>query len=187
MDHKESFSDKVSGAAKGRSGLQGDSKITGHWSVICRDPQGNVKWTEEWDNLVTNEGLNYALDSALSGGTPITTWYVGLTQGSPTAAAADTMSSHAGWTEQTGYDEAARQTWVDGGVSSQSVSNSASVATFTITSGSTTIGGAFLVSVNTKGGSTGTLYAVGAFTGGNKTLGAADTLDVTATFTAAAA
>lgn len=187
MEHKNTINDAISAAVKSASDLGGGSKITGHWKVVCRDPMGNVKWEEEYDNLVTNVGLDHALDTELSGGTPVTTWYIGLTDGTPTAAAGDTSASHAGWVEEQGYDEAARVTWVDAGVSSQSVTNAASTATFTITSGATTVGGAFLISVSTKGGSTGVLYAVGAFTGGDKVLGAADTLDVTATFTAAAA
>lgn len=187
MEFNQSNSDVMSAGAKGNAKMGGGSKITGRWSIVCRDPQGNIKWTEEYDNLVTNAGLDHALDTELSGGTQVTSWFVGLTDGTPTAAAGDTSASHAGWTEVTGYDEATREAWVDGGVASQSVSNSASPAQFTITSGSTTVGGAFLISVSTKGGSTGVLYAVGAFTGGDKVLGAADTLDVTATFTAAAA
>ena len=137
-----------------------------------------------WENLVTTEGKNYLLATGLDGGTPITTWYLSLTDGTPTAAAGDTMASHAGWVEVTGYDEAARQTWTGGTAASASIDNSASVATFTITSNSTTVGGAFLTSVNTKGGATGTLYAIGAFSGGDLVLNAGSTLDVTATFTA---
>lgn len=56
-------------------------------------------------------------------------------------------------------------------------------AVFTISSNSTTIGGAFVTTNNTKGGSTGTLYGGAAFTGGNKTLGNTDTLTVTVTLT----
>lgn len=146
-----------------------------------------IKWRDAIENIVVNAGLNYALDAALSGGTPITTWYLGLVSATPTIAAGDTMSSHAGWTEVTAYDEAARQTWTDGGVSSQSVSNSGSPASFTISTNGTDVGGAFLASVSTKSGTTGTLYAAGAFTAGNKSLDDGDTLAVTATFTGAAA
>ena len=165
----------------------GSSAVEGHWTFTARDPQGNIKWQEEIKNIVVNAGLDYLLDIGLSGGAQITTWYLGLTDGTPTVAAGDTMSSHAGWAEVEAYDEASRVTWSDGGVSGQSVSNSASPATFTIDTNSTTIGGAFLTSVSTKGGTTGTLYAAAAFTLGDKTLDDNDTLDVTATFTQAAA
>lgn len=145
---------------------------------------GEIKWQTQWENLVTNAGLDYSLDVALSGGSQISTWYVGLINGSPTIAAADTMSSHSGWTENTNYSESTRVTWSDGGVSSQSVTNSASKADFTCNSDSQTIAGAFLTSVSTKGGTSGTLYAAGEFASA-KSLDTGDTLSVTATFTAA--
>jgi hypothetical protein len=141
---------------------------------------------DAFSNLVVNEGLDHLLDVTLSGGTQDTTWFLGLTGGTPAPAAADTLTSHAGWTEVTFYDEVTRVAWVDGGVSSQSVDNSGSPATFTINADQVTIGGAFLAGVDNTG-VTGILYAVGAFTGGNKVLGNQDTLDVTATFTQAAA
>jgi len=173
-------------AKKGR-GLDGAVGVMGRWQITCRDKHGNLKWTDVIENLVTNAGLNYLLDAGLSGGTQVTSWYVGLTDGTPTAAAGDTMASHAGWTEVTAYDESTRVAWSDGGVSNQSVSNSGSAAEFTISTNSTTVGGAFLVSNSTKGGTTGTLYAVGAFSAGDKQLDDSDVLTVTATFTAAAA
>lgn len=157
--------------------------LKGRWEVVCRDRHGNVKWTDVIENLVVDAGVNYILDAGLSGGAAITSWFVGLTDGTPTPAAGDTMASHAGWAEVTAYSEAARVAWVDGGVSGKSVDNSASPAQFTINADTTVIGGAFLTSSNTKGGTTGTLYAIGAFSAGNKTLDTNDTLDVTATFT----
>lgn len=148
--------------------------------------RGNVAWEDEVHNLVVNEGLDHLLDCTLAGGTQITSWFLGLTDGTPTPAAGDTMSSHAGWTEVTDYDEANRPACTFGSVSSQSVDNSGSVASYSINA-SVTIGGAFLTSDNTKGGSTGTLYSVGAFSGGDKSAGNGDTLEVTYTATMAAA
>lgn len=165
--------------------MHAGAAFKGVWHITCRDKSGKVKWKDKIENLITNAGLDHALDATLSAGTQITTWYVGLTDSAPTVAAGDTMSSHAGWSEVEAYDEAARVTWSNGGVSSQSVDNSASPAQFTIDTNSTTVGGAFLTSVNTKGGTTGTLFAVGAFTAGDKSLDDNDTIDVTATYTAA--
>lgn len=172
--------------AEKRSGLVGNASFKGLWQVECRDQHGNLKWQDIIENLVTNGGLDHLLDVTLSSATQAV-WYVGLTDGSPTAAAGDTAASHAGWTEVTAYDEANRVSWSDGGVSSQSVSNSGSPAEFTIDTNSTAIGGAFLISNNTKGGTSGVLYAVGAFSAGDKSLDDNDVLSVTATFTSAAA
>jgi hypothetical protein len=170
---------------KKKNGLSSGARVSGYYEVRCFGPDGQMKWEDEIHNLVVNAGLDHLLDATLSGGSQITTWYVGLTDGTPTAAAGDTMSSHAGWTEVTAYDESNRQTWSDGGVSSQSVTNSASVASFTCSTNSTTVGGAFLTSDNTKSGTSGTLYSIGAFSGGDKSLDDGDTLEVTATFTMA--
>lgn len=157
----------------------------GIWDVICYDKDGNVKWQDHFENLVVNAGLNHILSSTLAAGTQITAWMVGLTAASPTPAAGDTMSSHAGWTEvHSEYSQANRPAFTPGAVSGQSVDNSASKAVFSIT-GSVTVGGAFLTSNNTKNGTTGTLYSVGAFTGGNRALINGDTLNVQCTFTQA--
>lgn len=146
---------------------------------------GGKRWETAFDNLVTNAGLDAYLDVHLSNGTQISTWYVILTDASPTVAAGDTASSHAGWDEFTDYDEASRQTWTDGGVSSQSVDNSGSTADFTVSADSSSIGGGGLISDNTKSGTSGTLQSVGAFSGGNKAADDGDTISVTGTFTMA--
>lgn len=156
------------------------------YDVVCFGPDGKEKWRDTAFNLVVNEGLNDLLDKYFKGSTYTAAHYVGLTDGTPTPAAGDTMASHAGWTEVTAYTEGTRQAFTPGTVASQSVDNSASKATFSI-NGTTTVGGLFLTTNNTKGGSTGTLYGAAAFSGGDKSLGNGDTLQVTATATAAAA
>ncbi len=160
------------------------ARIKGHWDIECYDAQGNLKWVDKIENIVVNAGLNHILSVVLAAGTQTTTWYVGLMDASPTVAAADTMGSHAGWTEADDYTEANRQTFTPGSVASQSVDNSASKATFSINA-TVTVGGAFLTSVSTKNGTTGTLFAGGAFSGGNRALVSGDTLKVQATYTQA--
>ena len=160
------------------------TKIKGRWEIECRDKYGILKWKEVIENLVVNDGLNYLLEAGLAAGTQITSWFVGLTASSPTPAAADLMNSHGGWTENVTYSQANRVAFTAGAVASQSVSNSAAKAAFSI-NGTTTVGGAFLTSVNTKSGTTGRLFSVGAFTGGNRSLIDGDTLNVQATFTQA--
>jgi len=168
-----------------RSGISSGAKVKGIWEFVCRGPDGRIKWRDTIHNLVVDEGLNHILSSTLAAGTQITAWYIGITNASPVPAAADVMSSHAGWTENTNYTEANRQVWTPGAVSGKSVDNSASKAAFNINTNGQTIGGAFLVSNNTKGGTTGTLYSCGAFTLGNKSVDSGDKLEVTATFTQA--
>ncbi len=160
-----------------------DKQLHTHYRVECIGADGKIKWVEEFDNLVVDAGLNDSLDKHLKGSAYTAAWYVGLTGATPSPAAGDTMSSHAGWTDDTTYSNATRPALTLGTVSGKSVDNSASKASFNI-NGSATIGGAFVVSNSTKGGTTGVLYGVGAFTGGNRSVVSGDTLTVTVTCTA---
>jgi len=128
--------------------------------------------------MIVNVGLDYILDQFF--GSDV--FYVGL-KGSGTIAAADTMASHAGWSEVTDYDEAVRQTLTMGSASSQSINNSASVATFTI-SASVTVAGYLLTTVDTKGGTTGTLVSAGDFTAAQSVVDD-DVIEITLTFSVA--
>ena len=186
MKHDQQLGVKTKAGARAKAQAPGGVALTTHYRVECRDKDGTLKWVETFDNLVVNAGLDDSLDKHLKGSGYTAAWYVGLTDGTPSAAAGDTMSSHAGWTEVTAYDEANRQTLTLGSVSSQSVDNVGNEAVFTISSNSTTVGGCFVASDNTKGGSSGTLYSVGAFTAGDKSLDDDDTLTVTVTCTASA-
>lgn len=173
--------DKFGAKVKRGAGLtETIKKPRGIWKATCYDKDGNIKWQDKFENLVTNEGLDHLLDVTLSGASQNASWYIGL-KGSGSPAAGDTLASHSGWSEDTNYSEANRQTWTDGGVSSQSVDNSGSPASFSI-NGTTTIHGAFLASVNS--GTSGILYAVGDFSS-SKSVDSGDTLEVTATFTMA--
>jgi len=167
-----------------RPGAGGGIKVGGRFEVVCRDKDGRERWRDTIDNLVVNVGLQHILDIVFSGGSQVDPWYVGLTGTAPSPAAGDTMASHVGWTEFTDYDEATRQAWVETRTA-QSMDNSASKAAFTISQDSSTIGGAFLASDSTRGGSAGTLMAAGAFSGGDKSADDDDTLEVTYTFSAA--
>ncbi len=93
-----------------------------------------------------------------------TSWYIGLisNSGYSALAAGDTMSSHSGWTEATGYTQSTRVAWGPGASSSQTTTN-ASPATFDMNA-TATIKGIFVNSNSTKSGTTGTLWATGLFT-----------------------
>lgn len=155
-------------------------RLNHHWRFEAFSSEGDFLWDDEFDNLVVNEGLNDYLDKYYKGSTYTAAHYVGLADGTPSFAAGDTMSTHAGWTEVTAYSEGARQTFTPGTVASQSVDNSGSVAAFSI-NGSTTVGGGFLSTDNTKGGTAGILVGGNAFSGGDRTLNNGDTLNVTVT------
>ena len=154
-------------------------KIRGYCKMECFAPDGTLKWVMEGENLVVNSGINYILDTALSGGAQDTTFFVGL-KDTGTPVAADTMASHASWATITPYSDATDPAWTEDNTGSdQSVSNSASPAVFNINA-TDTVFGAFLKDNNTKGGATGTLIAVKDF-GASQAVSSGDTLNVTYT------
>lgn len=145
----------------------------------CFDADGNLKWREECHNLVVDAGLNDLLDKYFKGSAYTAAFYVGL-KGEGTIAAADTLASHAGWTEFTDYS-GNRKALQLGSVSSKSVSNSANKASFSI-SNSGTVAGGFVATA--ESGTTGVLYGAADF-GSARSVESGDTLNVTVTLTAA--
>ena len=167
-------------------------KAGGVFTVQCFDSEGNLKWTEENHNLVVNVGLKDMNEKYFTGSSYTAAWYIGLygAAASNDPAAGDTMSSHAGWTEITDYTEATRpaatfstSTTADPSV----ISNSSSVAVFTINA-TTVVGGAFLTSNSTKGGTTGILFSASDFQSpGDRSVASGDVLNVTYQFSLDAA
>jgi hypothetical protein len=166
------------------------AKATGRFVIECFDKDGKLKWSAEESNLVVNVGLQYMAGVALTSTAQITTWYIGLygAAASNNPAAGDTAASHAGWTEVTPYSNATRPTATFAAATAANpsvVTNSASPATFNINA-SSTVGGAFLISNSTKGGSTGTLFSAADFQSpGDRSVVNGDTLQVTYTFSLA--
>lgn len=154
-------------------------KVGGFFHAECFDANGNRKWSDVAKNLVVNAGLNHILDVVFHGTTPVNPWYVGLKlTGSP--ASADTLATHTGWTEATGYT-GVRKEYVEAAASGKSITNSANKASFAI--GSTaTIAGAFVASPSS--GTTGTLMCAANFTS-PRAVESGDTLEVTYTISAA--
>jgi hypothetical protein len=158
-------------------------QITGHYDVKCLDVDGNVKWEDAIKNLVVTVGKNDLLTQYFEGAAYTAAWYMGLVDGasSPTYAAGDTLASHAGWTESTAYSGSNRITTTFGTASAGSLtSNSAS---FSINA-SATIAGALMCQTQVRATTTGVLYSVGNFTGGNRTVVSGDTIVVTYTASA---
>lgn len=162
----------------------------GVFRMECLDSDGNLKWAEEFPNLVVNQGLKDMNDKYFSGVGYSAAWYLGLVQGpaSGTAfAAGDTLASHIGWTEDTAYT--GNRKAVTFGASTLAdpsvISNSASPAQFTM-NGATTIAGAFLTNVAT--GTSGILFSASDFQSpGDRAVVSGDVLNVSYTFSLDAA
>jgi len=173
--------------------------IEGVYHVECRDAAGNLKWTEDFPNLVNAVGKQLMLDTLLSTSGTYTTVgpYLGLIgTTSPTFLASDTMTSHSGWTEFINYTvggSAVRGTAVftsatsTGSSPSNVTTKTASAITYTITGAGGNVTGCFLTTgsgaSSTQSNTGGVLYSAGAF-GTAKTTTAGDTVSVTYSTTA---
>jgi hypothetical protein len=171
--------------------LTNTAKAGGVYKIECHDAQGNLKWEETTHNLVVNQGLQDMNNKYFKGSSYTAAWYLGLITGpgsGTTIAAADTLASHAGWTEFTNYSGNRKAvtfgtpTTADPSV----VDNSGSPSSFSITSSGGVVAGAFLCSVAT--GTSGVLFSASDFQSpGDRTVVSGDTLTVTYTFSLDAA
>jgi hypothetical protein len=174
--------------------------IHGHYHVLCRDKNGNIKWEEEFPNLVVQGGKELMLNTLLrTSGTYTTVGpFLGLTKVSLTPAATDTMTTlvttNAGeFINYTVGGSAVRGTAVfaaasSSGTTPSNVTTSAATSiTYTITGAGGTVYGCFLVTgtgaVSTLSSTAGTLYSEGNFTT-SKAVTAGDTVAVTYSTTA---
>lgn len=176
------FVSKAVGKLFRRRGVGSNLNLRGtfmveHWRA------GKLIGMHQFKNGITNEGKDHILDVGFHAASQITTWYVGLidNSGFSALAAGDTMSSHAGWSESTAYDEATRVEWTEGAASSQSITN-ATALTFTMNA-TATIYGIFITSGSAKSGTSGTLWSTGAFSS-PVAVASADELKVTYTINA---
>lgn len=171
------------------SSLDSRVGLGGVFRIKCHDKDGNLKWDESVHNLVVNEGLKDLNDKYFSGSAYTATWYLGLVNASPAPsyAAGDTLASHAGWVETTDYSGDRKLVSFGAATSADPsvINNSGSPSQFSMT-GTVTVAGAFLASVDT--GTAGVLFSVSSFQApGNRNVVSGDTLSVTYEFSADAA
>ena len=174
-----------------------DTGIEGYYHVVCRDKDGNIKWQDEFPNLVMAVGKQLMFDTLLvtaSGYTRVGP-FLGLLKSGYTAAAADTMSITTAneFTAYTVGGSAVRGTAAFSASSSTGTTPSnvttcaATSITYTITGAGGVVAGCFLATgtgaVNTQLSTAGTLYSAGNFTTA-KTTTVGDTVAVTYSTTA---
>ena len=196
--HKEiqGFGDNAIATLQANAVIPEGMGVDGQYIVECRDAAGNLKWEEEFPNLVVAVGKELMLNTLLrTSGTYTTVGpFLGLINNSTTFAAADTMTSKT-WTELTTYTvggSAVRGTAVfaaatsSGTTPSNVTTSTATAITYTMT-GSATVYGCFLVTgtgaVSTISSTAGVLYSEGNFSTA-KTVTSGDTVTVTYSTTA---
>mgnify|MGYP007049621506 CR=1 FL=1 len=183
--------DTVSSGLVAKTGANDTTGVGGVYHVQCLDKDGNLKWEESMHNLVVSVGLQSMNTQYFTGSSYTASFFLGLITGpgsSTTFAASDTLASHAGWTEFTNYS-GARKAAVFGSATNASpsvISSSASPSSFTISGDGGVVAGAFLCTVSS--GTSGVLFSAADFQSpGDRTVVSGDTLNVTYTFSIAAA
>jgi hypothetical protein len=191
FNEKAHSGDAAAAGLVAKTGFNEKIQAGGVFHVQCLDKDGNLKWEDQMHNLVVNEGLQNMNTEYFKGSTYTAAFFLGLVTGpgsGTTYAAADTLASHAGWTEYTDYSGNRKAvtfgtaTTADPSV----ISNSASPASFVISGGGGVVAGAFLCTV--ASGTSGVLFSEADFNSpGDRTVVAGDTLNVTYTFSLDAA
>ena len=191
---KFGMGDSVDASVTRNAGSGEEFGLEGHYTFTCYDKDGNIKWTDGFDNLTTNVGRANLLDSyfANTGGGAVV---MGLMTYNAvpvsTPAVTDTQASHAGWYEAgsanapTYSGNRKTPSFSSATNANPSVLSTSAVVVFSMT-GSGTVTGAF---INIGGSSTidnttGTLFSAGNFTAGSKTVTSGDTINVTYTLSA---
>lgn len=146
-----------------------------------------LMWHEPIVNVVTDQGVRKILDEAFAGSGYTAAWYMGLVDnaGWTAYAAADTaaqINGTNGWDEFVNYSQATRPSMSWAAASSRSKATSAA-SVFSINGAGGVVRGLFVVSANTKGGTTGQLYSAGDSAEGNKSVSNGDTINGTYTTT----
>jgi len=190
ISNKAKSVDKVGACALLGGATTSTAGGAGVFTIQCFGQDGNLKWEEKNPNLVVNVGLKDMNAKYFSGSAYTAAWYVGLITGPgpATIAAADTLASHAGWTEYSTYT-GNRQAVTFGTATTADpsvIDNSGAPNAFIITAPGGTVAGAFLCTVAT--GTVGTLFSASDFQSpGDRAVVAGDTLNVTYTFSLDAA
>jgi hypothetical protein len=185
FNEKASSTDIVSAGLIANTGATAGVGAGGVFHVQCLDKDGNLKWETSEHNLVMNVGLQDMNTQYFKGSSYTAAFYLGLVTGpgsGTTFSATDTLASHS-WTEFTNYSGSRKAvTFGTATTANPSViTNSASPASFAISSSGGTVAGAFLCTVSS--GTSGVLFSASDFQSpGDRVVVNGDTLNVTYTF-----
>lgn len=186
MDDRLNPHTATSAALARVGGLDERCAAEGRYFVDCFDADGNLKWSDWFDNTVVTVGKNAMLGWLSASAFTQVGPFMGLISSVSFTAisATDTMTSHAGWLEAGATNAptytAPRKTCVFAAPSAGAVALTAALA-YAIT-GSGTIKGAFITlstgAVATIDNTAGVLFSAGLFAGGDRAVLSGDTVNV---------
>ena len=164
----------------------------GYYTTECYDKDGNLKWSDYIQNVVTDQGRNHMLGVEFKAVTQISAWYIGLIsslKGSnnyATVANTDTQASHSNWAQcnsnnAPNFSQTSNRLVTFATAATKAIASSNACVFSILTSG--TVKGAFLTTNPNKsnlgvGPTTGFLYSAGLFAAGDKVVSNGDILNV---------
>ena len=167
----------------------------GYYVTECYDKDGNLKWSDYIQNVVTDQGRNHMLGVQFRSVTQVTAWYIGLISSVKganvyaTVANTDTQASHSNWAQCNSnnapdFSQTSNRLITFATAASKAIASSNATVFSVTTSG--TVKGAFLTTNPNKsnlgaGPTTGFLYSAGLFSAGDKIVSNGDTLNVSYT------
>ena len=184
-NEKSKSSEKISSDKVTKKGFVEGLSAGGVFTVTCIDKDGHEKWVDIAPNLVVNTGLQSMNTQFFTGSAYTAAWYIGLvnnTSASTTFSGGDTLSSHAGWAENSSYVGTRKAASFGAATLADpsNINNSSSAASFTMNANAT-IAGAFLT--NVASGTTGLLFSAADFQApGDRTVVSGDVLNITYSF-----
>lgn len=136
--------------------------LEGWFDVWVKEPNKRTVPFGKAKNSPTTEGLGDILSVYFGAGSQSLNWYCGVISNSGYAAlsTSDTLASHAGWSENTGYSETTRVSIGTPTISNGILLSASMVFTF---AAQTVLRGFFLANNNSKGGATGKLWNTALF------------------------
>jgi hypothetical protein len=163
------------------AGVSETMTAKGVYTVECFDKDGNLKFRDTSDNVITTQGKNYILDK-LGANTYAGPWYCGLV----TAGTATSTSTYASptVTEWTGISTRATFAWSSGTSTMVLTCSFSSVAAAaTVTGYIMVTGGSGVTTTGNTAATGGVLCSASAFSSGSKILAIGDSLNITWTCT----
>ena len=165
MNDKMSIGEHISFTRRRRKNIFDGVTLEGRfWGVQRRG--GKILQHLEVHNTVMDAAKNDIWEVYFRSGTQklITAWAMGLISAASYTtgiAAANTLASHAGWIEYTGYTQTNRPLWNPAAAASRAIANTTG-CTFTFNS-TGTLKGIFIASNIAKSSTSGILYSAGTF------------------------
>ncbi len=153
-------------------------KLRGRYDITIIGCNGKVRKRLTAHNDIVAQGVEHLLNVFFHTSAKSVPWFISLIDDASFGGLAntDTAAAHAGWTENTDYDEATRVAWDEATAVNEGMTSD-TPSSFTMNA-NVVIRGAALSSVNGKASAAGVLFSTAEFDEGPETVESGEILNV---------